>query len=575
MILVLKEYLSLLKESKELDALLPDLLLSMGFTILSTPQIGVKQFGVDLAAVGFDENKEKKLFLFVVKQGDIDRTIWNVGKTAIEQTLNEVITVYIPKFIPEIYKCLKVIVVLCTGGDLLQIVQQNWIGFIEYHKTGMVDFQFWGGDKLSKYIEEYMLNEHIISKEYRSLLRKTLSLLPEPAYEMTDYYKILQLLFFKDKIKKISQKENEKRLRTANLILNIVFIWARDVDNLRPAVLAAERTVLNAWKYITDLNDKRSKKIIAAFMTIYVSLTEIYVEYINKFTGYYGYKNGLNGFSGSGDSDVETIVLFEHQGILATCGCLNLIIGARNKDTCRIKNAMTVCENLKQFILNHPCLYNPLYDNHSIEISLTIFLLLGFHEIEFLSDYLDQLISHITFAYNVIGKHFPADTDRFEDVIIENKENRTDFIQLSTLFMQLSAWIACLGNRQLYINFSKKLKDIFPKTYTQYWYPDKKTEDAIYTENAGFHTGYTAVVHPLPEKIEDMQKILEEKPPEQLNLSDFSCSQSGLPELLLIASRHFRTPFISEFITDIYRGKEQADRVISQKAADTGRDSEL
>ncbi|MCK9171503.1 MAG: hypothetical protein M0P01_13915, partial [Treponema sp.] len=532
MILVLKEYLSLLKESRELDALLPDLLLSMGFSILSRPQIGVKQFGVDLAAVGKAENGEKKLFLFVVKQGDIDRNTWDNGSNAVMQTFMQVLNVYIPKHIPEECANLKINIILCTGGDLLQVIIDDWTGFKKQNKTNNIDFQFWGGDQLSKYIEQYMLNEHIISNEYRSLLRKTLSLLPEPSYEMADYYKILQLLFFKNKTKKVLQKEIEKRLRTANLMLDIVLAWARDADNLRPAVLAAERTVLNAWNYIADLNSKRSKKVTDSFINIYMSLTSIYSEYINKFISYYGYKNGLNGFSCSGDSDVETIVLFEHQGILATCGCLNLLIGSRNKDPGRIKNAMAVCENLKQLIPNHPCLYNPLYDSHSIEISLTIFLLLGFHEIEFLSNYIYQLINHIAFAYNVMGKHFPADMDKFEDVIIESKENKNDFMQLSTLFMQLAAWIACIGDEQLYVCFLKIVKYIFPKTYTQYWYPDKKAEDVIYTENAGFHTGYTAVIHPLPDKIEDMQKILEEKPPEQLNLSDFSCFQSGLPELL-------------------------------------------
>lgn len=50
--LIIREYLSLLKESKELDWLIPDLLLSMGIEPFSYPQIGVRQYGVDVAAVG-------------------------------------------------------------------------------------------------------------------------------------------------------------------------------------------------------------------------------------------------------------------------------------------------------------------------------------------------------------------------------------------------------------------------------------------------------------------------------------------------------------------------------------------
>ena len=50
--LIIREYLSLLKESNELDRLLPDLLLMMGIEPISHAQVGVRQYGVDLAAVG-------------------------------------------------------------------------------------------------------------------------------------------------------------------------------------------------------------------------------------------------------------------------------------------------------------------------------------------------------------------------------------------------------------------------------------------------------------------------------------------------------------------------------------------
>src|SRR5574344_3151202 len=89
MLLIIKEYLSLLKESKELDALLPDLLLVMGHTILSKPQIGVRQNGVDIATIGKDENGIEKLFLFVVKQGDLDRSDWNSTPQSVRPTMDE------------------------------------------------------------------------------------------------------------------------------------------------------------------------------------------------------------------------------------------------------------------------------------------------------------------------------------------------------------------------------------------------------------------------------------------------------------------------------------------------------
>ena len=64
--IIIQQYLSTLKESKELDAILPDLLLSMNFQPITKPQIGVRQHGVDLATIGKDPEKNiQKLFLFV------------------------------------------------------------------------------------------------------------------------------------------------------------------------------------------------------------------------------------------------------------------------------------------------------------------------------------------------------------------------------------------------------------------------------------------------------------------------------------------------------------------------------
>ena len=88
----------MLKESGELDSLLGDLLLSMGIEPISRAQIGVRQYGVDLAAVGPDpeDGVTKKLFLFTIKSGDINRSSWDAGKQGVRSSLNEIIDVYIP-----------------------------------------------------------------------------------------------------------------------------------------------------------------------------------------------------------------------------------------------------------------------------------------------------------------------------------------------------------------------------------------------------------------------------------------------------------------------------------------------
>ena len=67
--LVIKEYLASLKEREELDAMLPNLLSEMGFTVYSRPGRGTRQYGVDVAAVGTADDGQRKIYLFSVKQG--------------------------------------------------------------------------------------------------------------------------------------------------------------------------------------------------------------------------------------------------------------------------------------------------------------------------------------------------------------------------------------------------------------------------------------------------------------------------------------------------------------------------
>lgn len=50
--LIIKEYLSSLKERDELDAVLPDLLSQLGLNVYSRPARGTRQDGVDVGAVG-------------------------------------------------------------------------------------------------------------------------------------------------------------------------------------------------------------------------------------------------------------------------------------------------------------------------------------------------------------------------------------------------------------------------------------------------------------------------------------------------------------------------------------------
>jgi hypothetical protein len=94
--LVIREYLASLKERDELDAVLPDLLTELGFTVYSRPARGTRQYGVDVAAVGPGEDGIRRVHLFSVKSGDLDRNEWNTASPqSLRPSLDEILDHYI------------------------------------------------------------------------------------------------------------------------------------------------------------------------------------------------------------------------------------------------------------------------------------------------------------------------------------------------------------------------------------------------------------------------------------------------------------------------------------------------
>src|SRR5215467_3417987 len=170
--LLFRSYLASLRERDELDAILPDLLSELGYTVYSRPQRGTAQAGVDIAAVGKDDDGERKVFLFSVKQGDLTRQSWDGTPQALRGSLNEILDTYIPTKIPKRYQNLKIVICLVFGGDMQEQVRGGVTGFIKRNTTKRISFDEWNGDKLAGLLLEGLLREEIMPKALRSHFQK-------------------------------------------------------------------------------------------------------------------------------------------------------------------------------------------------------------------------------------------------------------------------------------------------------------------------------------------------------------------------------------------------------------------
>ena len=525
----------------------------MGIEPISRAQVGVRQYGVDVAAVGEYNDEGKVLLLFTIKQGDLGRSDWDVNEQSIRQSLDEIKDVYLESHIRPEHLALKKKIILCTGGNLKQEIQQNWKGYISKNSiVDEVEYEFWGGDKLAILIEEFMFNEQIVPIEFRSSFRKVLSLLSDPDYDLSDYYHILNSLLLESDFGNLSNQNSlrkaKKALRSIHLVLNILFFWAKNEQNLKPAIYASERTMLVTWEFLrkNDLFNKRS--ILSISYDIYRTLLTIYSEYFNKLQQYCHIQNGLNGYSRH--SILENLNIFEQLGIICTAGLLYIFQAGIEQDEKLLESARAITDTAKSLIENHSSTCSPYYDNHIIEISEAIFLLTCFSEKEFIDNWIKKILNHIAFAYNNMGRYFPIQSDSFDDIValaISCTIKKEELIEISTLLPIIAQWCAVLELRECYSLVRNIIENFFQNTTLQIWYPDSEADEFIYVCNAAFKSGIVDAPMSIPETIEDMKTMIEKVKEKIIKFEELSSVKNGFAILPIISSRHYRTPFLPSY----------------------------
>ena len=209
--LLIREYLAGLKERGELDAILPDMLSEIGFTVTSRPSIGTRQHGVDMAAVGVDADNVKKLFLFSIKAGDLTRGNWDAGPDSLRPSLGEIRDVYIRSCVPPEYDTLPIVICLCVGGDINESVRTNVTGYISDWSNDRIEYQEWNGDRMAGLLLSGVLSEELVPAKTRSLFRKSVAMLDEPEVSWSYFCELGPCLDIRGQ----GRREEESRLGDA------------------------------------------------------------------------------------------------------------------------------------------------------------------------------------------------------------------------------------------------------------------------------------------------------------------------------------------------------------------------
>ena len=548
--LLIRDYLAKLKESQELEILVADLLLNMGIEPLSKPQRGVRQDGVDIAAVGTDpDDNKRKLFLITIKAGDITRSNWNGNSTAVRPSLDEIKDVYLTRRVDSAHRNLPKKVILCCGGELKQEVDTNWKGYTEKSgQNGELEYGLWTGDTLALLIEKHFLNEHLFPIENRSLMRKALALLDQNEQEPVFFYQLVDQILQTNTSQNL-YKEQLKTLRLVNLCLGVVAKWSLDVGNTRPALLCAERALLRTWDFLREYNLLDKREVLEAYARLYEEYLAAALAYAKRIHPECLIRDGLTIFSSWAEVLEYPLRTFEAIGFISTLGINHAFCFGETADEGHKESAHMASHTLAELIRNNPAATAPPYDSHAIELALGLLLLFMTGRTDVALAWMEKLTVRISSAYS-IGGQFPIGSDSYEDLIdleLGQTTSKQRRMRLSTIIPTIAEWYAIIGNQEYYEAFRQAVIGVREDVNLQLWYPDDTTEGMLYRENAAYDTGTMCTSINLPENIEVLRENMRVWFKDQTVFSELSCIKYGFVALGLVAGRHFRTPIIPAY----------------------------
>lgn len=556
--LVIAEYLRTLKERDELDRLMPDLLVEMGYVPIARPQTGNRQFGVDIACRGVNpETQQAELLLLVIKQKDIGRPEWNGSDQAIRPSLDEILDTYLRSHVEaeDVGKPVRIAVV--TNGELKQTIQANWSGYVNDQRDRAL-IEFWGLDKLATLIENHLLDEHIFHDDDRRDLRRALALAGDVEYDQRDLHRLMLRTLgltpegVPDESNK-SKKELLKALRVVNFAAHAFASWAlRDGDG-RQALRAMERTVLWSLHRVKSWpNWEADNDMLTALGRIWQGYQGVGRQYFERLQAHCHAENGLLGYAW--DSAELSVVAFEQIGMLASIGLPYALSvgGTDEQQTAQHASANVVADALASFIASNSICNSPCFDRHSQDIVLGLMLLVLTEQRDQAQEWLRTLVRNIDYAFKV-KRYVPIDSDAIDDLADmggwHSGQTADKLMRTSWMLAVLAGWCAVLGLEDSYRVVRQGLAEHYPETCAQLWHPDAAIHEHMYFHPAHHVSGASEAPIHLPESMADwlahMRVIVEsEHGKECLQTMGFKV---GLFAVDLMASRHFGTPVAPAF----------------------------
>jgi len=559
--IIVQEYLSSLKEDKELDYLFPILLNAMGYRIIQTAKEskGQSQYGKDIIAVGKDDTGKKFKWYFELK-GYQDRDITDLNyssKDGIRESIIEAKDTAFKDCSIPVLNDLPTKIVIVHNGVLKSNIRPTFDGFISREfKEG--EFERWDIYQLTDLFSKYIFSEYLLAdNESNRLFKRTLVFLDAVDYNFIDFKQLVEIQF--EKTIKIKGRTLQKLFATLNLLSSIIFHYSKENNNLIAAKECSSFIVLKTWAWILKNRYEKKRIIIKEFKKLLNTQYLIYNAYFKKTFPIASIENGL--FSENGtffESVGYPLRCFDYVSDLIYYCQLRIFFS----NSFKIKQITELIRNKQkdkiiELINNNRGCLRPILDNHSIPI-LQLFLFfsdrkdLRQKDVDFITAYIFGIIDGLLIIKTRRGR-LPELYNRI-NLVIEfsaTKIRPEEYCDESSMLISIILEILCIFNaKNSYEIFKNHLTE---KINLQIAHPNFKDFD-IEQEMFEHHMDeeyYVESFSQLPESFEEFKIKVKSK---EFTIHNYRTDKEGFSLLRTLAHSYYK----NEIFPDEWR------RIISE-----------
>jgi hypothetical protein len=541
--LLLEDFLGLMREEGELDVFLPLLLSAMGHEVVFGAQKGTRQYGVDISSVGKDDDGKKKLFLWLVKRGNISRRDWSSGEQSIRQSMEDAGDIYMTSHIAPQHSKLPCKLVVLTNGDFNPALTLTMSSYLKvWSKKHRAQAVVVNGSTLAAWTERFLLDEHVLPPENKVLLRRMLANVSSPELSISVGRTLIEKLVRSADEPVTSDAARTKRwlgaLRGIRTALSVLQVWAHSERNQLAPYRLAEFTILRVWAHWGEQVRDSNPVIAREYAQLLMQMAGIAEAYHEQFQPYYVTQDGFaNAFP---DSLLVTDAVFDQLGRLGLQGSLLAFFAVDGNSAACEGLASVYVNRVIALLRSHACTQSPSYDHQSGAIHAALLLLLIGGRRQEAKVWVESLAVRLATAARST-RHWPLSAPFEEALAVRHGEAEMspEFMSTTTLVPLLLVWASVLEMNELYGFIKRDVVAAIPNTTLNFWNSDEGYDKLVANQHALHAHGVAEAVLHLPDTPAEFLRSITPVLPGVQSIESSPWYQSRAAYVPLLAALHW------------------------------------